>query len=33
MGWKITNLGPGGVTLMAGQQGVNLKLYVDNGPN
>ena len=33
MGWKITGLGPNGVTLMAGKQGVDLKLYVDNKPN
>ena len=33
MGWKITGLGPNGVTLVSGQQGVDLKLYVDNEPN
>jgi hypothetical protein len=33
LGWKITELGPNGVTLKAGQQGVDLKLYVDNEAN
>ena len=33
MGWKITELGPSGVTLAAGQQSVELKLYVDNKSN
>jgi hypothetical protein len=33
MGWKITGLDPNGVTLAAGQQGVDLKLYVDNEAN
>jgi hypothetical protein len=33
MGWKITGLGPNGVTLKAGQQGIDLKLYVDNEAN
>ena len=33
MGWKITGLGPNGITLKTGQQGVDLKLYVDNEAN
>lgn len=33
MGWKIVELGANGVTLSAGQHSVELKLYVDNGPD
>lgn len=33
LGWKITGLDANGVTLTAGQQGHDLKLYVDNNPN